>query len=485
MDEMRKMLTEQQNKASESYVGQLLEKWNPLLKGVRSDYTRGTMAVLFENQANYLKDLTEETRTTNVGEYLKYVFPILRRVWPNLIANEIVSVQPMTAPIGGIFYFEVKYANTKGTVTAGDNFIQNFNRYYSSETIDKEVIGTATGSGASFTSTLDYTPIRNGSVHSDALLTVWTTASGVDTQVGVDDGSAGGLITEYASSGVSGTVNYTTGVIEVTFPSNPDADTSIWVKYDYDMECNETIPQANLDIELVEIRARTRKMKALWCSEAADDLKAFHGIDAEAELVAALAAEISLEIDREMIMDLYNGATGGTETWDYAGAAAGVSEIDWIRTIVTVLSRLSNKIYKQSLRGAANFIVTSPDVASVFEQLGTHGDFRSIFAPANAETFVAPESPQTFGVQKIGTLHQKWIVYKDPYFPSNKILLGYKGSSFLDAGFVWAPYVPLQMTATFLDPQDFSFRKGMRTRYAKKMVRSEFYGVVTVNNLPA
>ena len=102
--------------------------------------------------------------------------------------------------------------------------------------------------------------------------------------------------------------------------------------------------------------------------------------------------------------------------------------------------------------------------------------------PRSAPT---PESPQTFGVQKIGTLHQKWIVYKDPYFPSNKILLGYKGSSFLDAGFVWAPYVPLQMTATFLDPQDFSFRKGMRTRYAKKMVRSEFYGVVTVNNLPA
>lgn len=484
MREMRQLLSEQQKQMSNTYVGQLLEKWNPLLKGVKSDYVRGTMSVLFENEANYLKELTEETRTTNVGEYLKYVFPILRRVWPNLIANEIVSVQPMTAPVGGVFFFEVKYANTKGTVTANDKFVKNFNRFYSSEHIDKEVIGVATGSGATFSTTLDYTPIKYGA--KDDKLTVWTTVSGVDTQVGVDDGYGTGTIIAVGGSGVSGTVTYTSGVISVTFPTNPAAGTQVWAAYDYDMECNDTIPQANLDIELQEIRARTRKMKALWCSEAADDLRAFHGIDAEAELVAALAAEISLEIDREIIMDLYAGATGGTETWDYNMAVGEQgSQIDHIRTFITVLSRLSNKIYKQTLRGAANFIVTSPEIASVIEQLSTHGDFRPIFAPANAETFVAPEAPQTFGVQKIGTIHQKWVVYKDPYFPANKVLMGYKGASFLDAGFIWAPYVPLQMTATFLDPNDFSFRKGMRTRYAKKMARSEFYGVTTVTNLPA
>lgn len=482
MDEMRNMLKETGREAQVSYVGQLLEKWNPILKGVKNNYQRGVMAVLFENQSTYLKELTEETRTTNVGEFLKYVFPVLRRVFPNLIANEIVSVQPMTAPVGGIFYFEVKYANTKGSVTAGDKFIKDFNRFYSSETIDKETIGNANGATAAFSSTLDYTPVKFG-LHDDKVQ-IWTTLSAVDTQVAVDDGTGTGTLVAFGGSGVSGTVNYTSGAIAVTFPSNVANNTVVWATYQYDMECNESIPQANLDITLQEVRAKTRKLKALWCSEAADDLKAFHGIDAEAELVAVLAADIALEIDREIIMDVYANAAGGTETWDYVTPPTGVSEIDHLRSIVTKISSLSNKIFKQTLRGAANFIVTSPEIGGILEQLGTHGAFRPLFAPQNSEIYSAPENPQTFGVQKIGTLQQKWVVYKDPFFPKNKMVMGYKGSSFLDAGYVWAPYVPLQVTATFLDPNDFSFRKGMRTRYAKKMARPEFYGTLTVTSMP-
>jgi hypothetical protein len=201
--EARSMLTEAQSIHDQSYVSALVQKWKPLLESVKGDHQRNVMAVLFENQSQYLQTLNEETRSTNVGSFLKFVFPILRRVWPNLIANEIVSIQPMTAPVGGIFYYELKYGTTKGTVTAGQNLIQNFNRFYSSEKIDSEVIGT--GAGTSFSSTLDFTPVRAG--------TVKVVAGSVS---GVDNGA--GLITGTGIS--SGTINYTSGAIAVTFSSS-------------------------------------------------------------------------------------------------------------------------------------------------------------------------------------------------------------------------------------------------------------------------
>ena len=265
----KKFLQNSRTIQDESYVQTLVRKWNPLLEGITVEHTRNVMAVLYENQSQHLQSLNEETRTTNVGSFLKFVFPVLRRVWPTLIANEIVSIQPMTAPIGGIFYYDLKYGTTKGTVTAGQTLIKDFNRYYSSEHIDAEVIGV--GAGTSFASTLDFTPIRTSTVTvlgyrgSDGVL-----ISGTDNGAGTISGT-----------GVSGVVDYDTGSISVTFTASVSAGTSVSASYDYNSECNSNIAQINIDIQLLEIRATTRKLKAKWCSEAADDLKAFHGIDAK------------------------------------------------------------------------------------------------------------------------------------------------------------------------------------------------------------
>ena len=155
--EARQALSESRSIHDKSYVRALADKWQPLLEGIRQEHTRNVMAVLYENESQYLQNLNEETRSTNVGSFLKFVFPVLRRVWPNLIANEIVSIQPMTAPVGGIFFYDLKYGTTKGTVTAGETLIADFNRFYSSEHIDGEVVGT--GPGTTFSSTLDFTPI--------------------------------------------------------------------------------------------------------------------------------------------------------------------------------------------------------------------------------------------------------------------------------------------------------------------------------------
>lgn len=476
----RKPLSEARSIQDQSYVQTLLQKWAPMLKGINENHKKAVMAVLFENQSQYLQDLTEETRSTNVGSFLKFVFPLLRRVFPNLIANDIVSVQPMTAPIGGIFYYELKYGTTKGSVTAGQKLVKDFNAFYSSEHIDAEILGT--GAGTSFSSTLDFTPVKASSV-------VVTATSTAGTKVVATDNGSGTL----SGTGVtSGTVDYSTGAISIVYTTSVSAGANVVAAYDYNMECNSNIPQVNIDIELLEIKAKTRKLKALWCSEAADDLKAFHGVDAEAELVAGIAAEIALELDREIIQDLHDNQTGYSGTYNITAAPAGIAPIEWIRGLITELTKGSNRIHKNSLRGPANFLVTSPDVSAYIEQLTTHGDFRPVMAAPDAMTNAPVQQPHTFGVYMAGTLSSKYVLYKDPFFPvfnvgsgsgNGDILLGYKGQNFLDAGYVWAPYVPLQATATFLDPADFSFRKGLRTRYAVKMVRPEFYGKVNVGGL--
>lgn len=468
----------------QSYVGELKKKWGRMLKGIRNEHTSNCMAVLMENQANHLMSLTEDTKSTNVGSFLKFVFPVLRRVWPNLIANEIVSVQPMTAPVGGVFFYDLQYGTTKGKVTAGQTLIKDFNSTYSSETIDQEIIGVGDNSGKAFTSTLDFVPVKAGTVQ------LLDTATGL--AIGLDDGIGGLTGTDSVGGILTGTVSYTTGSISVSYATAPHNAATVAATYLYNMEGNTNVPQVNINIQLISIQAKTRKLKALWSSEAADDLKAFHGIDAEAEVVAGVAAEIALELDREIIMDLYNSAALFSPAFNLAAIPSGVSEIYHIRSMVTTLTRASNSIHKSSLRGPANFLVTSPDVSAVIEQLETHGDFRPVFAAADADTKAPVEQPHTFGVYKVGTLASKYTCYKDPYFPVSNggtgsgvgdVLMGYKGSTFIDAGFVWAPYIPLQITATFLDPADFTLRKGLRTRYATKMLRSEFYRRVRVTGL--
>ncbi len=195
-----------------------------------------------------------------------------------------------------------------------------------------------------------------------------------------------------------------------------------------------------------------------------------------------MGSELALEIDREVIEDLKAGATGGTASFDLGAIPSGTKQRDYIVQMLTQMTLLSNQIGKNTLRGPANFAVMSYDLAAYVEQLGLDGFFRPVFA-GNTDALAAAEAPQSWGVMKFGTLQQRWSVYKDPYLAASKMILGYKGNSFIDAGYVFAPYIPLQSSATFLDPADFTFRKGLRTRYAKCFARGEFFGILNVSNV--
>jgi len=499
--EARRMIIEDSTGtiADQRLVSVLVEKWDDLMEGMPGRtpfdmYRKGCLAMLFENQARHLRAMSEETRAINVGYFTKFIFPVLTRVFPNLIANEIVSVQPMTAPQGAVFYLDYVYATTKGAVTAGEIFPRDFNQNYTSEYVDGEVL--AVGDGINYVSgqtplsvSLSFTPVHKPSTDRgiQVIIREISAADGSTVQEGffLADGTAD---TGATSNLTAGTLNYSNGAIAgVFFDAAPLNGNQIKMYYRYDGELNTLLPRMKLDVKKAVIEAESRRLKALWSSEAAEDLRALQGIEAEAELVSAAAQEMALEIDREIITDLFLASTGTTDVFDRI-PPAGISEVDHLRSIITSFSRVSNGIHKATLRAPANWIVTSPEISALIEQLTTHGDFRPIWS--SGPQFGAPldmPRPMTqhgqFGVYKNGTLMNKWVVYIDPFFQSDMALIGLKGASYLDSGFVWAPYIPLQVTPTFLDPNDMSFRKGLRTRYAKKLLRSEYYGQLRVQNL--
>jgi hypothetical protein len=496
--EARKILLEEGRGsiADQSYVGALIQKWRPLLEGLpdRTEHDRyvlGCMAMLLENESTYLKNLSEDTRTINVGSFTKFIFPVLRRVFPNLIANEIVSVQPMTAPVGAVFFLDYIYGTTKGGTVAGNIFPRDFDRDYSSEFVNGEPLATGNGTdfggaGAALAATLGFTPVRplDASRGFSVVIREVSAADGSTVQEATDDG-AGGFTGDVAA----GTINYSNGAISAfKFTAAVATGNQIKCYYTYDGELSSKVPQINLDVKKAPVEAVPRRLKALWSSEAAEDLRAFHGLDAETEIVSAVAQEIALEIDREIINDLFLSSTGTTATFDRV-PPGGINELDHLRALITTLSTVSNLIHKKTLRAPANWIVTSPEVSALLTQLQGHGDFRALWV-SSGETPMGPmDMPRPivqhgqFGIYKTGTLSNKWLVYEDPFFSRDQMLIGLKGGSYLDAGYVWAPYIPLQVTPTFLDPNDFSFRKGLRTRYAKKILRSEFYGQVRILNL--
>lgn len=482
--------------------GALLEsKWENFLEGVDQPYTRRVMAMLFENQFEDMRSklLKEDTLATNAGQYTKYIFPVLRRVFPNLIANEIVSVQPMTAPVGAVFFFEYKHGKSKGQTAAGSNLIQNFDREFSSEQVTGEQLAVPDGAafggvGAALSRILQYSPVRpndNGSASSFnvAVRVVLqdVDADGTVVQEAFDDGAGG-----FTGDTTSGSINYATGqVTNFRFTAAPAAGAGrkVIVSYFYDSEASRQVPDVFLDIDFQEIRATTRKLKARWSAEAADDLRAFHGIDAETELVAGISQEIALELDRDILNQLFAASATTTTTFDFT-VPAGIPEIEHIRSCLTRMSAVSYLIHKKTLRAPANWFVTSPEISAKLVQLQGHGDYRPPFVSSGDSTmgpFDGIQTPPSYGpisshqgILKMGMLSNKWWGYQDPFFAFNQIMLGLRGQSYLDAGFVFAPYVPLQMTPTFLDPEDQTYRKGMRTRYATKRLRDEWYGRVTI-----
>lgn len=478
----------------ESYSALLENKWGQFLDGVDDHYTRRVMSLLFENQLDDMRrQLHEDTLSVNAGQYTKYIFPVLRRVFPNLIANEIVSVQPMTAPVGAVFFFEYVHGRSKGQTAAGTNLIQNFDKFYSSEKIENEQLAVPDGTnyggvGTALARILQYSPVRPlDAANGISVLVEDVDADGTVAQSAVDDGAGG-----FTGDVTAGAVNYATGQITgFLFTAAPAASAGRVVRatYFYDSEANKQVPDVFIDINFQEIRATTRKLKARWSAEAADDLRAFHGIDAETELVAGISQEIALELDRDILEQLFQASVGTTATFDFT-IPAGLDEISHIRAILTRMSAVSYLIFKNTLRAPANWFVTSPEVSAKLIQLQTHGDYRPSWISSGGSTmgpFDGTVVPPSYGpisshqgIIKMGSLANKWWGYQDPFFRFNQILMGLRGQSYLDAGFVFAPYVPLQMTPTFLDPEDQTYRKGMRTRYATKRLRDEWYGRVTI-----
>jgi hypothetical protein len=247
------------------------------------------------------------------------------------------------------------------------------------------------------------------------------------------------------------------------------------------------IPEINISMQSQEITAKTKKLKAVWTPEFAQDLNAYQNIDAEAELTNMLSEYISMEIDLEILDMLIEDAAAGTEYWSAinnnvysngvfstGGSAFYNTQGQWFQTLGTKIQKLSNRIHQLTLRGGANFMVISPTVATIIE---------SIPGFASSNNGEADQMEYAFGVQKVGSFNGRYKVYKNPYMTENTILLGYRGTQFLEAGAVFAPYIPLIMTPLVYDPNTFTPRKGLLTRYAKKMLRPEFYAKIYVNGL--
>jgi hypothetical protein len=256
------------------------------------------------------------------------------------------------------------------------------------------------------------------------------------------------------------------------------------------LEAVEAIPEIDIKVDSVSVTAVTKKLKAKWTPELGQDLNAYHNLDAEVELTSILSEQIALEIDREILGDLVNGATGGTMYWSRSpglflnrvtGAEVGANTkapdftgtvSEWYETLIETINDVSAQIHRKTLRGGANFLVCGPEVANILE-------FTSGFRAKVSHE----DSTGTVGAVNVGSISKKWDVVVDPYFPRNVILVGRKGSSFLESGYVYSPYVPLQVTPTIFGVEDFVPRKGVMTRYAKKMVRPDMYGVVVVRGL--
>lgn len=439
--------------------------WRPLVESIEDKSTRELTAILLENERRYIGNMEEDVRIQSIGSFEKFVFPIVRAVFPNLIAKDIVSVQPMTGPTSLVFYLDAVYGTTKGSVTAGDTMFSARKGHladdqYSSEFIDAEtLIASATDGQTAVDVTLAFHSARPGTV----VLTGW--GKSADTAFTLRDNGVGG----FSASGIAlsaGSINYATGQIVLTLgDTGMKTTTALVAAYYYNSEGSDQIPIVDINLSSVPVRAIPHKLRARWSVEAATNLKAIHGMDAESELVALLSEKIRWDVDRRIISDLFTIASAGSVTWNKPAPAA-ISYNDHKQTFIDALIEASNLIFRATRRGTGNFVVCGTNVSNVIESL--YG-FR-------------PQAVAGNGVVFVGTLQGRWSIYKDPYMDADKFLVGWKGSSFLEAGYVYAPYVPLYTTPTYV-LDDMLNRKGMMSQYGVKAINGDFYalGNVTYN----
>jgi hypothetical protein len=578
-----------------------INKWDRLgfLEGLKG-HLKENVAQLYENQASHL--INEATSEGSNGAFETVVFPIVRRVFSKLLANDIVSVQAMNLPIGKLFYFVPKiqgysdgYGVNGGThyapIGSPNNPGQDTAAGYTSGFPYQKNLYDLFYEGAEAAldppGLFDYSKGRWTAITADTTVQAWVggtldEASGqYDGEVGVrkiiislcdfayagtgkligPDGSEidtesflsdlkivanTAVVTEGSPCPVDlgtpllfrvvtqqygkGIVSPTSTQRQTTFPygsgPNPagnggsyndicdqngciflevdlscpvcatcdatsldgytgativeellnDSFTAVYRRYE-ELEFEDKIGEVSFDLESVTVSVTERKLRAQWSPELAQDVAAFHNIDAEAELTALLSEQVAAEIDREILRDLRKGAAWNLR-WDYNGwrrlsLTTSYTQKDWNQTLITAINQLSAQIHKSTLRGGANWIVVSSEVSAIFDDL-------EYFHVSNA----SPEQDQyNMGIERVGTLAGRYQVYRDPYFPPNQVLIGHKGTSLLDTGYIYAPYVPLQLTPTMYNPFNFTPIKGIMTRYAKKMVNNRFYARVTVDGV--
>jgi hypothetical protein len=542
-----------------------IRKWDDLgfLEGL-DGHQKDNIAQLYENQASYL--INEAAVADASGSFETVVFPIIRRVFSKLLANDIVSVQAMNLPIGKLFFFIPKIQERNGaghyspygmpgaggsaaTGYTGGNLYDRFYEAGDGNSPDTGLFDYSKGQYSAVTLTaVSAVTFSNGSVSGIAVSTITGSSNAQSSLIlkftGFAKDGQGKLIgpngnamdteeflasAEVKYDGSSKNFNVVTqkygkGIVEygstassTNYPSGNyndicDADGVIYVSVDmqnysatsgfsnitlptgttigdftltfrtYDtLEFEDQIGEVSFDLQSVTVSVTERKLRATWSPELAQDVSAFHNIDAEAELTALLSEQIAAEVDREILRDLRKGAAWKAKwdynEWKYGGASGatlqGYTQKDWNQTLVTKVNQISAQIHKTTLRGGANWIVVSSEVSAVFDDL-------EYFHVSNA----APEQDSyNMGIEKIGSLAGRYQVYRDPYFPASKILIGHKGKSLLDAGYIYAPYVPLQLTPTMYNPFTMTPIKGIMTRYAKKMVNNRYFGVIDVKGI--
>jgi len=470
MSEIGKLLKESQNPQERlmSETRGLVTKWEKtgLLEGISTDTEKSGMSILLENQAKQLID--ESSRTGTGGgneEWSGVALPLVRRVFAEIASKEFVSVQPMNLPSGLIFYLDFKYGTGQSLQGGGSLFGGSSDAKLGST---DEATGGLYGAGRHGYSLND----KQIAVEVGAAIPADADLEGVRAfKVVAADGSESQLDGENKAI-AAGTLHYhaaTTaenrGDFEDNLGNSEDAaDTGI--------QKDVGIPEVNLELKSEPIVAKTRKLKAVWTPELAQDLNAYHSIDAEAELTSLLSEYVSMEIDLEILdMLIVNAHTVGTEFDATTALTGGETQGTLFQKLGTSIQKVSNTIHQLTLRGGANFLVCSPTVATILESI-----------PGYAADTDGNQSQFAMGVTKVGALNNRFQVYKNPYMTSGDILIGFRGTNFLETGAVYAPYIPLIQTPLVYDPVNFTPRRGVMTRYAKKMVRPEFYGKLTVKN---
>ena len=522
-----------------SQTRKLVDKWEPtgLLDDIDDSTKKTGMAVLLENQAT---QLIKEASGTGTGgskeEWSGVALPLVRRIFGEISAQEFVSVQPMNLPSGLIFFLDFKYGSANqanhikdtdifgNTSASGDpsgGLYGSGRGGYSINDRDSALIANSNITEASASwKDVEFEPSLSSSV-----------AVGTANQIVKLTVTRANFLTAAPRADLEGIRSFEVSGSDISesFPAYTTVDdtnvnffvkttdgrmdaAAIGVKYheaptaaqrgDFEQSSFTTpgpstaddlkIPEVDIQLRSEAIVAKTRKLKAVWTPELAQDLNAYHSVDAEAELTAMLSEYIAMEIDLEILDMLslnadaktaywsakvgfeYDGSGTGAGAWSQvSGASNAYTKSSWFQTLGIKIQSVSNAIHQKTLRGGANFVVVSPETATILESVSGYV----------ANTGDASSKTYAMGVEAVGSINNRYTVYKNPYMTTNDILIGFRGSNFLETGAVYAPYVPMIMTPLVYDPQNFTPRKGVMTRYAKKMVRPEFYGKVIVADI--